>query len=544
MMKKLLFTAAIAAFATAAFPQHKAVRLGQQPNKAAQKSVYYLKPAGVPFEVYTKDGQMSGTTYLYVPGYYETKFTRVAPEGTETFWHQNAYDMYGNCTSYDRTGQEGLLYSSDSEGNFYLKCRMNSANALPTIVCATDSFTLSEENPHWGELNYDLPATMMWYPQIKSGTLYEKESHMRPLQFTDDKVNNYSLGGMDNGYLFGTGTISGGQYTVSGLQQVLEKPVAPLWVADSYLTFVSKSSAPMPEGTSLKMLITNVETNAQGVKVPGSEVIAELECTPSDLVEQEGLVDEYGTNYYQFSAVFKGEDEGFLIDQEFAVVIRGLDQAGLDMGFSGAEIPYYNNELQPALCTLTSGNAANIYGDNRIALNVAFTAKFDYANAYVDYTEGDTYNFGVVLMDDAGTSGHTIAAEDLEFKGAAVLTNGVWYDENENEQYTLSGMPDWVKSYEVDEASFKYAGLTVIAFTCSPLPADVKGRSCDILIHGKGVTSDKPITVVQGDVKAAIESAKAEKNAEDAPMYNVAGQRVDKNYKGVVIQNGMKRINK
>lgn len=31
---------------------------------------------------------------------------------------------------------------------------------------------------------------------------------------------------------------------------------------------------------------------------------------------------------------------------------------------------------------------------------------------------------------------------------------------------------------------------------------------------------------------------------ENAPIYNLAGQRVDKNYKGVVIQNGKKFINK
>ena len=30
----------------------------------------------------------------------------------------------------------------------------------------------------------------------------------------------------------------------------------------------------------------------------------------------------------------------------------------------------------------------------------------------------------------------------------------------------------------------------------------------------------------------------------NAPMYNLAGQRVSKNYKGVVIQNGKKFFNK
>ena len=65
-----------------------------------------------------------------------------------------------------------------------------------------------------------------------------------------------------------------------------------------------------------------------------------------------------------------------------------------------------------------------------------------------------------------------------------------------------------------------------------------------MLIHGKGVVSTRPITIVQGDATAAVNSAKVEKKNTDAPMYNMAGQRVNKDYKGVVIQNGTKRINK
>ena len=118
MVKKLLFTAAIAAVASTAFPQGKAVRVGAQPNKADQKSVYYLKPAGLPFEATPKNGQMFGTSYLYTPGNYEVKFVPVAAPGTQTFWHQNVYDMMGNCNSFDRTGKQGRFYSTDNDGNF------------------------------------------------------------------------------------------------------------------------------------------------------------------------------------------------------------------------------------------------------------------------------------------------------------------------------------------------------------------------------------------------------------------------------------------
>ena len=550
MVKKLLLTAAIAAVASAAFPQGKAIRPSQQANKAAQKSVYYLKPAGVPFEATAKNGNITGTTYLYVPGYYEVKFEPVAPQGGEIFWHQNLYDMYGTCTSYDRTGKESFLYSSDNDGNFYLKCRMNSANALPTIVCGTDSFTLSEENPHWGPLDYDLPAVMYWYPQLKSGTLDEREKYIRPLQFVDDKVNTYYLGGMNNGYLLGSGTVTENNYQAYGVQQVIEKPVAPLWVEDIFLPALSKTNVPIPADKQLKMTVTNVKEGDDGLKLPGIEVIAELYCTLADLEEQGTLTDdETGQKYYMNACVFKSEDGGFLVDDEFAIVITGLEQEGVDVGFTGSEIPYYNKVMQPANSILSVGGvvgSANIYSDNRIALGVSLSAKFDYANGYVDYsTEGDNnYNYGIVQIDNDGRKGTTIANPNLTFEGAVVQINGDWYDDKGNEQYSLSGMEPWVKSYKVDDESYKYAGLTVISFICDPLPEGVAGRGCDVLIHGKGVTSNQPITIIQGDA-TGIKDAKGETTVdEDAPMYNTAGQQVGKDYKGIVIQNGAKRVNK
>ena len=50
-------------------------------------------------------------------------------------------------------------------------------------------------------------------------------------------------------------------------------------------------------------------------------------------------------------------------------------------------IPYYNKVLSPALPDKTKdgkNKAANIYADNNMALSVTFSAKFDYANGYVD----------------------------------------------------------------------------------------------------------------------------------------------------------------
>lgn len=544
MVKKLLFTFALTTVAASVFPQNNVLRAPQSPKKAAQKSVYYLKPEGALFEATPKSGSMVGTSYLYVPGYSETKFTKVAPEGTEIFWHQNLYDMYGTCTTFDRTDKTGLNYASDNEGNFYITSVFNGSNVLPTIVSETDSFTLSEENPHWGPLDYDIPAVMYWYPQIKSGTLSERESFLRPLQFVDDHIDGYTLGFLSTGYLYGSGTVEDGDvYTSRGVQQICEKPMAPLWVEDVFLPSVSTSATPLA-GKELTMLITNVETDEYGRKTPGTEILAELTCDASSLEELEAVQDEDGTTYNRFSAVFKPEEKGFLIDQEFAVVVTGFDQQGVSLGLMGSEIPYYNN-MRPVYSLLTADDgtkfAANIYGDNNIALAVTFTAKFDYANGYVDITEAGDYNYGLVQMNDEGTEGQTIISGGTVFSGAVAQVNGNWFEDGE-EQYTLSGLADWIKSYNVDDESYKYAGLTVISFETEPLPAGVTGRRCDILITGKGVVSNKPLTVVQGDLTTGIGNVEANTETKDAPKYNTAGQLVGKSHKGIVIENGKKHV--
>lgn len=46
------------------------------------------------------------------------------------------------------------------------------------------------------------------------------------------------------------------------------------------------------------------------------------------------------------------------------------------------------------------------------------------------------------------------------------------------------------------------------------------------------------------DGNSGIESIVADEEAAEAPMYNVYGQRVNKDYKGIIIQNGKKFINK
>ena len=66
----------------------------------------------------------------------------------------------------------------------------------------------------------------------------------------------------------------------------------------------------------------------------------------------------------------------------------------------------------------------------------------------------------------------------------------------------------------------------------------------------KGIVSmfkgNYQITIISIDTTTGVDNLNAESKAlnDNAPMYNLAGQRVDKTYKGVVIRNGKKFINR
>ena len=95
--------------------------------------------------------------------------------------------------------------------------------------------------------------------------------------------------------------------------------------------------------------------------------------------------------------------------------------------------------------------------------------------------------------------------------------------------YAVSGS-DEIQVYD----GFHIEGLNLAATETAD--AVVKG----IVVTYKGKAQIQPIE----NITTGIENIKAENKAnENAPMYNLAGQRVDKSYKGVVIRDGKKFLN-
>ena len=80
------------------------------------------------------------------------------------------------------------------------------------------------------------------------------------------------------------------------------------------------------------------------------------------------------------------------------------------------------------------------------------------------------------------------------------------------------------------------------------LPSGVVKRVGVVYLQGKTGKSKNPIIVLQGSATIAdgIENIEADKAkaVNNGKIYNLSGQQVGKNYKGVVIKDGKKLINR
>ena len=83
----------------------------------------------------------------------------------------------------------------------------------------------------------------------------------------------------------------------------------------------------------------------------------------------------------------------------------------------------------------------------------------------------------------------------------------------------------------------------MLKVVCDPLPEGVSGRKCELHVQGKTCKSTYPIEVLQGDAEAGINGVTVNV-ARDGKTYNIGGQRVADDTKGLVIRNGKKYLNK
>lgn len=563
MNAKLYLTLGFVAFATAGFAQKpaqlvnranyrlssKALQLAEAKAAPAVKKtydtgVYYDTPKGSLFRGFTYDGRSYDYSFLVVPPFTDLTFTNMSNNASRSSWSVNGNDASERVVNNSYVGN-------------YLPMGFWHA---PTVSVGRDSYT-------WGYYN-------------ETGSVVATDSIANLAYFDLHTGARYGWGALEGKgkYLYGTGTVTmknGKVYHSAGVTQYLEAPASPLYV--NYISILAFSSGEPLKGDA-QLTMTIYPANLVDTTYDENNPIVELTCTTNDTTfvykGSSSNTTTHVANIYGMKFTNKQEDpilgittdEPFVIDQPVAVVVRGVNDNGVDVGFPGHGYGNYdeetgnsspNEERQQITATVDFQEGGSVYY-SETALELNFNGMMDYVN--VDSTfasqQGDITGANILKVSDDGQTVSTYGKGSDQNLGCAIAWTALpWFDIDGNSNYSVEGAPDWVSEVSCDPQywtqteqgqSINY-GQNLIAFKCQPLPAGVNGRAATVYLTGKGVKAATPIILLQGNADPAMSIAqyKADvKSGKVKEIYDLAGRRVLPTTKGLVIKNGHVVLNK
>lgn len=547
-------------------------------RRSASTGLYFTAPEGSFYQGYGLDGTGLYVTKVILPLYPASTFTKT---GTGSW----------RIDGRDQSAAGDLSYTLPYGSVFY----------GPSLVQGTDSFCLGTNNIytklydtndsriasfratldeisaplHWGLIGPD-STTNLLYVTDDHGSYLSKENKYY--------TNGAAYGFLDSNYLFGSGNVDNDgdgtmDYICTSIQQYMGKTTAPLYVENIVTEGRTKVEAgPLTNGAVLTAYVCGV-TTAQ--RRDGStmyvadldDVLDTLTAEAADTLDFKTNEDDgYGT-FYVGHLVFSKKvvdefgtptNEPFVIpaNKQFCIVVSGLDKAGVSYGIDGLamqddadadrqggyfDVKNTKGDKYDAAFTFTDKIAA------KIALNGMYDGARSPEHPGMFKNEDASLKYNTVRISDDGktnlTDGATASFENngTGLSGALVQTVLHFFSTDGTQNYTVQGLPDWVTGVNVDvidEKSKQYA----LEFKASALPAGTTKRAATVyVVSDKGAVSN-PIYLLQGDATVAdgISSASVENvgNKADFRTYNLAGQRVNASYKGVVIANGKKYLQK
>ncbi len=607
-MKKYLLLSAAAMAATAGFAQVASVQMQKvsapayapmqkcermTANNAVKKSysnqTYYIPQDGL-FAGWNIESRGTGSALLVVPAFTDITYKNMMSTPANGVWTVNSRDV----TSYAVDGN--YVQSYGPQGSYY----------APTLVNGTVQYQFGENAYYYktGTITDIAQAGIIKTYQTVQFTdgsmdmpLYGVNDH----GYRESNGRNYQNTLVGYGFLektaflFGTGTYSGTK--ASSATQYFNACSAPIYANDIFvrgLTF--NENGPIPANDTIYAYITDAdevyddEGNLSGYKL-GSNVYATLYATAetvsgftqsSDdvITSWDASTDEYeGKNpttgtvvYYNtqktIDPIMGTESSDPVVipaGKAFAITLADVDKDGVCLGFPGTVANDEDNSIQGTV-NMADGNSY-LYRSN-IGIPVAIEGMFE--KMYVPETNFLTYESETTFPTDKFTGwnvlrvsadGQTVTTDglsgtDFDLGSALIGTTFPWSDENDNSNYSvevqyLSG-EDWVTGVNVSTDLYSgdnLPGYNLVTPVCSALPTGTTGRIAKLIVHGKAdIACETPIYVLQGDAKAtdgiknAVEFDRT--NVENNAMFNLSGQKVSNNYKGIVIQNGKKFLNK
>lgn len=494
----------------------------QAPKKAVEDGVFYHRPEGLYYSGY-RFGSAGDMSAMLAPALKEITFLNGCLNAADATWSINGNDL-SDYTDFDNNLV--ISYSAASDEEYYYNPMY-----APTISADDIDFSIT-----------DLVMT------AREAT--------PALALNPVLVTNYT--GFSDGPGFGSNSvleaalcnqIEGAQ--VVSYTNIFQKPISPMYVTSFAAQFWSESEEPFA-GKTLTATIYRIDDEGQISDTPEHV----LTCSGDD-----ELTYYESNNMYVGMATFAqvevnefGDEETapFVIDYPFAVTVEGYAQDGVDIRFllnDAADDLFEFQYAEPTyLDTYVNGELRRYKFQGSVAegrdANWCYTYPLMINALYdgIEVVAQDNYN-ALVVSNDGETVSTYDKSGDNALSYALVYTALPFFEKDEDgnivgENYGLEGCPDWL-TFEADDSVWSNAdyGYNALFPVCEALPAGVTSRRADVyVVSDKGVKSEKPIIVVQGDL-SGIQNVETSKNAN--VMYNVAGQRVN-NANGVVIMNNKK----
>lgn len=573
-------------------------KFGRLTDKVAVKKTYtnqtYYTPQGGLYGGWTAEGNGAAAAVYVVPTFSTVSFNNMMSKPTSANWQLNGTDV--------------TEYYMDVNGNYVSSYYPSDyAFYVPTLINGTYQYQFGENNIYYKRESVTL-ANAAYLKTRTAMSFSDGNSINVPLYAMNDHGSRESSGtyysnslvgyGFLDGtmYLFGTGTVTNGgeTSTATSATQYFPASSAPLYFDDVFARSITfNANGPIPANDTIYAYVVdaNLVTDEDGTQSYqlGDNIIATLYATSENTTgftsddevsgwdgegDYSGKTPRTGVVYYYntkktVDPIMGTESSDPVVipaGQAFAVVFSDFNKSGVNLGFYGIMA---NDEDGTAIhgtvdCEngysyqyrSTMGIAAGLEGMYE-CIDIPATG-FLTSESQSDFPTSSFKGWNALRVSADGKTVSTegLANTDYDLGCAFVGTTNPWVDDEDNANYSveieyLSGGEGWISGVQYDNTYYDGESLTgynLVAPVCDALPSGTTGRTAKITVYGKAdIASTSSIYVFQGDASSTGISSSvvvdSKANTNNA-MYNISGQKVSKNYKGLVIVDGKKFINK
>ncbi|MBR4897459.1 MAG: hypothetical protein IKZ48_01550 [Prevotella sp.] len=536
-------------------------------HKSKADGVYYTKPDCAMWAGESIEGSYYYASLLLLPPYGDLTFNNKSTDKAKTIWtwRDESVDAEENGDFY--FGSAGC-YQTSGYNNF---------GDAPVLSKKEITYSLENLNDNWVNSSDDYIQQRNQYPDY-FGCSMQRDSLADMVFFDATHAVTGGAWGIsqpdDNtNYLFGNGSVKteNASYVIAGFSQIYPRPYN-LYLTSAHST-VYTMGQPLSGDAVLTMSFYNVE-EVDGEEVIGDKLLGRFYATATNQVNLGG---PYNTKWvstgsvYIYSLEFKNEHqdeigswvtEPVVLNEKFAMVITGFDQEGVDVNFLGS-VPQDEEDFEGQTEILVWADESkekigSFMYQSQIVIDVTFTGLFDYSEVLATGYDNEGTEYTNLNVLQVSADGKTVTEYGSENEGVAIVyTAYPWIDDQGIDNYYYE-LPEWISdmAYEEAEPSVQSGiefrnGRVFLQPLCDALPTGVEGRYAIVYIEGKGTTSEDPIIVLQGNAK--LEDALNEINGgsdyittiasnmhPQNTTFNLAGQKVGKNFKGMVVKNGKK----